>query len=456
MPSQSAQASFTPSTPPNNAVSAPAPTTPPTQTAVAKPKNRWLTAEEEKAKLFEAAQARVAITQGFGNTGSPAASLHGRSGSVASQSPASSPQMRALEPGPAPRTPPAQGSSSGANNASSPQTPVSTRSRVPVYASAEEEKAAMRRFYEAKAAVDRTQETAYGVSPMTAGSSPMPYDALYPAKPASPPPPANGGSPPPFAPSSSQPSYLSEKERLRRDYEARDAAAMGGSPPAPPRHNTPPMSAVGSPGYQSQVPAATPSAVLAASAAMSSAAAEKEMLRRKFEAQDAGVKGPPPTPPPRSGSFSAGSRTMATPPRSPPVPPGSSSGSRPLTAAEEKAQLRARYDSENRAGSPPNGSPVVQPIAPLKVNGTSFVAPPPPPPLAPKPPKEYIQETQEEDMRTHARLQAIDREISAAAPRKTEVILSSFSADFDSTGNPLPPGPPPQLAQPTRMPITIE
>lgn len=378
---------------------------------------------------------------------------------MASHSPASSPQMRALEPGPPPRTPPAQGSSSGANNASSPQTPVSTRSlkHIPVYPSAEEEKAAMRRFYEAKAAVDRTQETTFGISPSTAGSSPMPYDALYPNKPASPPQPVNGGSPPPFAPSSSQPSYLSEKERLRRDYEARDATAMGGSPPAPPPHNAPPMSAVGSPGYQPPVPAATPPAVLAASAAMSSAAAEKEMLRRKFEAQDAGAKGPPPTPPPRSGSFSAGSRNMPTPPRSPPMPPGGGSGSRPLTAAEEKARLKAMYDSENRSGSPPNGSPPVQSTAPLPmINGAPFVAPPPPPPLAPKPPKEYIQETQEEDMRTHARLQAIDREISAAAPLKTEVILSSFSAEFDSTGNPISPGPPPPLAQPARMPITIE
>lgn len=319
----------------------------------------------------------------------------------------------------------------------------------------------MRRFYEAKAAVDRTQETAFGVSPSTAGSSPMPYDALYPTKPASPVPPVNGGTPPPFTPSSSQPSYLSEKERLRRNFEALDAAAMGGMPPALLPHNTPPMSAVGLPGYQPPVRSATPPAVLAASAAMSSAAAEKEMLRRKFEAQDVVTRGvangPQPTPPPRSGSFSAGSRTMPTPPRSPPVPPGSGSGSRPPTAAEEKARLKAMYDSENRAGPPPNGSPPVQYMTPPMVNGVPFVAPPPPPPLAPKPPKEYIQETQEEDMRTHARLQAIDREISGAAPFKTEVILSSFSADFvDSLGNPLPPGAPPPLAQPASMPITIE
>ncbi|TFY57089.1 hypothetical protein EVJ58_g7234 [Rhodofomes roseus] len=434
--------------------------------ATQKPNKRWLTAEEEKARLFESAQAAVARAQGLDGsiTSSPPESLHGRSDSITSNSPMSSQQARAQEPtaGPAPRTPPpAQGSSGGYR--SSPQTPPSARGRMPTYLTADEEKAAMRRFYEAKAAVDRTQEVAFGVSPSTPASGPMPYDALYPSTPASPP--TIGGSPPPFASSasSSQPAYLSEKERLRRDYEARDAAAMASPPPVPPPHSMlPPMSAVGSPAYQPPAPVTT---IPPPAAAMSSAAAEKEMLRRRFEAQDAAVYGSngPPAPPPRSGSFSAGSRALPASSRSPPVPPVSGSGSRPLTAAEEKARLKAMYEAEDRVAKPPNGvishpASSVTPLANGAAHYAAPVAPPPPPPLAPKPPKEYIQETQEEDMRTHARLQAIDKEISATAPLKTEVILSSFSADLvDASGNPMPPpGPPPPIAQPTSMPVEIE
>ncbi|KZT71245.1 hypothetical protein DAEQUDRAFT_763856 [Daedalea quercina L-15889] len=465
-PVGSVQQSSAPSTPPPDSVSMPVPAL--AAQAPAPKSKTWQTAEEEKARLFEAAQAAVVRAQHLeGFYTSPPASLHGRSDSVNSQSLRSSPQVRAQEPtaGPAPHTPPpAQGGSSGAYRHPSPQTSSSNHSRMPTYRSAEEEKAAMRRFYEAKAAVDRTQETAFGVSPSTPASGPTPYDALYPAKPASPPLPADG-SPPPFAPSSSQPSYLSEKERLRREYEARDAVAMATQPPVPPPHSmSPPMSAVGAPAYHASAPMATPPAVLAASAVMSSAAAEKEMLRRKFEVQDGAARGTsngPPTPPPRSGSFSTGSRAMPAPPRSPPQPPVNGSGSRPLTAAEEKARLKAVYEAEDRTQQPPNGmaSPPAPSATPPLVNGaTQLVPPPAPPPLAPKPPKEYIQETQEEDMRTHARLQAIDKEISAVAPRKTELILSSFSADLvDSNGNPIPPpGPPPLLAQPTNAPITIE
>ncbi|KAH9930769.1 uncharacterized protein B0H18DRAFT_1116880 [Fomitopsis serialis] len=465
-PVGSVQDSVAPSTPAPDTVSLPVPN-PATQTPAPKPKaKRWLTAEEEKARLFENAQAAVARAQGLDGsvTSSPPASIHNRSESVASNSPMSSPSMRAqIEPtaGPAPHTPPPAQGSSGGYHASPPS---SVRGRMPTYMSAEEEKIAMRRFYEAKAAVDRTQETAFGVSPSTP-AAPLPYDALYPSQPTSPP--TVGDSSPPSAPSSSQPAYLSEKERLRRDYEARDAAAMA-SPPAPPPHALPPMSAVGSPAYQPVAPVtATPLSIPAASSAMSSAAAEKEMLRRRFEAQDAALaSNGAPTPPPRSGSFSAGagSRAMPTPPRPHAVPPVSGSGSRPLTAAEEKARLKAMYEVEDPVTKPPNGValPPVPSATPPLVNGAGRyaapVTPPPPPPLAPKPPKEYIQETQEEDMRTHARLQAIDKEISGGAPLKAEVILSSFSADLvDANGNPIPsPGPPPPLAQPTNSPVTIE
>ncbi len=96
-----------------------------------------------------------------------------------------------------------------------------------------------------------------------------------------------------------------------------------------------------------------------------------------------------------------------------------------MTAAEEKARLKAMYEGEDRGiaprppvpaqspyPSPPpsngyhDGVPVPRttPSPPQYTNGTI----PPPPPLAPKPPKEYIEETQQEDIRTAAKLQAID------------------------------------------------
>ncbi|KAF9001751.1 hypothetical protein BDQ17DRAFT_616286 [Cyathus striatus] len=95
---------------------------------------------------------------------------------------------------------------------------------VPQYPTAEQEKAALRRYEEAKRAVDRTQG---------GDGAPVAYDALYP----------EGGSssqqqqqpreadlPPPFQESTSgiPAAHLSEKERMRREYEARDAAALLG------------------------------------------------------------------------------------------------------------------------------------------------------------------------------------------------------------------------------------
>ena len=104
-------------------------------------------------------------------------------------------------------------------------------------------------------------------------------------------------------------------------------------------------------------------------------------------------------------------------PRSHPVPP-SGSGSQPLSAVEEKARLKAMYDAEDRKA---NGFPAPIPysqVSPILYsngvsrqpsNASNTFSLSSPPPLAPRPPREYIQETQEEDARLDSRLRAIDQ-----------------------------------------------
>ncbi|KAI0929238.1 hypothetical protein AcW1_006231 [Taiwanofungus camphoratus] len=421
-------------------------------TSMASPKLKstpWPTAEEEKARLFHQAQAAVARTQGLSSSGgiSPPSSTHGHGDSLTRSESAVSTLARDSSNG------------AGSSSLQPPQrTPI--KSPTPQYPSAEEEKAALKRYHEAKAAVERTQGVTYGMSSQSPPAVPIPYDALYPSTPVSPPPPALVADdlPPAFIPSSSQPSYLSEKEKLRRAYEAQDAAAVA---------NAARLGAVGSPqlsplaafdSYASSPPLA---ALPASSTSLSSAAAEKEMLRRRFETQDAAALAAagPPAPPPRSNGIrpspsppSSGSRPIPTPPQS----PGMAGGSRPMTAAEEKARLKAMYEAEERAGQP-NGI-VSAPLSPplptndVNMNGSLLqepsTPPPPLPPLMPRPPKQYIEETQEEDKRTYARLEAMDKEKPGlTGSLKTELILSSFSADLiDSNGNTIPtPGPPPPL-----------
>jgi hypothetical protein len=141
-----------------------------------------------------------------------------------------------------------------------------------------------------------------------------------------------------------------------------------GKPPVPMyNHSPPPALASGS-----------------SSASGSQILSEKEILRRKFEAQDASVMGNGrPVPPQRA----APQGPIRPPPSGlPPV----ASGSRILSAMEEKARLKAKYEAEENAangGYPP--IPVVS-LTPVPAN---------PPPLMPRPPAEYIQETQEEDAR---------------------------------------------------------
>lgn len=362
-----------------------------------------MTAEEEKARLFDEAQAAVMRIQGQ-QSPLPSAGMSGAA--------LYSDAMSAIN------KPLVNGRPSASSSA---------------LQSAADEKAVLQRYYEAQNAVLQNHTAHYGTLPE--GTDPtIPLSAYTPppsgstAGPAriSPPIPS---SPPPFAASPSHPmdalSALTEKERMRRHYEAQDASAASNPPLAPPRLTAPvasgarlsafgPTTTFGSP--PPFPPPTLPTQPL-------DAFSEKEMLKRRYEAQDAAALGPaPPGTPPRSSTLmSNGSRSR--PPPTPPTLaglPGTPGIGRPPTAAEEKARLKALYEAEDRGSqmfkqpypSPPpserqeHSSDERQVTPPYAAR--SFVAPPPPPPLAPKPPKEYIQETQEEDLRTHAKLQAID------------------------------------------------
>ncbi|KAG6331726.1 hypothetical protein ID866_7363 [Astraeus odoratus] len=399
----------------------------------------WPTAEEEKVRLYDHAQAVARRTQAYG-TYSP--SLRSRSSSDANGPSRAASPPRGGGNAPAVASPSASMSvgaalyqsavssmsSKPSNTAtyhsstpsmSSPSATTSSPRHVPHYPSAEEEKAALKRYHEAKLAVDRSQNTQYATREGITTSAPASYDALYP----------QGGSsssgaggasgstscapagdmPPPFEASGSQQPLeeLDEKERLRRQYEAQDAAALAG-PPSPTGQGAAAPSSL--PAYSASIPA------YSGPPPMENGLSEKEIMRRRYEEQDAAalvqqqpsLQAPLPQPYKSSPPRINGTRAQ-------PVPPVFN-GQRPLTAAEEKAQLKAKYEAEEReARGLPSGSssransyglndddiytpPSRHPYA--LANGTSSSsAVAPPPPLLPRPPAEYIQETQEEDMR---------------------------------------------------------
>ncbi|KII88269.1 hypothetical protein PLICRDRAFT_618065 [Plicaturopsis crispa FD-325 SS-3] len=362
------------------------PRTPPGQ-------SRWLTAEQEKTRLFEQAQAAAKQTQGYSSYSPPSTSDPGElsrqqsAGSLSSNvSPGAALYSQAMSS--------LSRNTTASSLPSPPQRSPPPAAPVPQYRSAEEEKAALKRYHEAKLAVDRTQNAGFSDGP----SNPTAYESLYPNAPAS----YAGGSglPPAFGGPSHPPSALEEKERLRRAYEAQDAASSQPPPAAP---SSPP-------GY-SVPPAPSGQAILS----------EKEQLRRRYEAQDAAAAAaaaPPasaPAPPPRGTSLTPSSNPRPVP-RSPVLPSAPSNG-RPLTAAEEKAQLKARYDAEDAGSAPPKGD----------------AGPPPPPPLMPRPPVDYIQETQ-----------AVDAHISSlnGTPGNLEVRpFTPFSNGFHPEIAPPPPPP---------------
>ena len=434
---------------------------PPPQSSAASPsrgdsansgQNGWLSAEQEKLQLFQQAQAAVVRTQGVAGAPPPASvSTHARNNSDPKSSGTGSKPSAADLYSEAMRN-----RTGGSSSLASP-----TKPGVP-YLTAEQEKAALRRYEEAKRAVDRTQNSTFsgGDGAGSSGSAPVAYDSLYPTTPKTPP--ATASSHPPPTAADLPPSFdvaagpgnimahLSEKERLRREYEARDAAvarqnqtppppAAYSSPPPPAAYSSPPVaSGPSTPAQytsaleekealkrkfeardnaraaaqvppQVPVPAPAPTPGPPTPGQYTSALEEKEALRRKFEARDNAQKVQtvaPPQPPPRFNdqppAFTDGPSSPSQSPnaaassfRPTPLPPASGS-SRVLTAAEEKALLKAKYEARD------GGRKTTQPITnggTSNSNGPSSATPSTPPPLMPRPPVEYIKETQEEDAR---------------------------------------------------------
>jgi len=447
--------------------------------------SEWISAEEEKKRLYDKAQATARKTQAraltSGGTTSDTASAptskdivnpytyapapsissgvdlyksamrHVKTPSAETVTASTPPRVQSPPIAP-PQTSSSQythiseysTSGSGTSSGSHPAPPVANPSAFP---SAEEEKAKLR-YEEAKRAVDRHQST-------MDGSSSSGYDASWepspPPQPYSSPPPTqdyasprgvtNGlqlarqsslsgpGSPPPFGPpvmGYAAESDLPEKEKIKLAFARRDAMVVQQtmtSEPPPPDYGGPPSR---------EPPAAYGSPPLSPSFVPLTAAEEKARLRAQYEAEEA--------------AGGAGGSGMRSPP---PEPPSYSGDARPLTAVEEKALLQVRMAGEKPVGasppappprlkSPPpasSGSPRL-PYLTYQSTGSSvsdigrrdpaisagkqkaasntnlaahgglgrapsmtaaFVPPPVPPPLAPRPPKEYIQQTQEED-----------------------------------------------------------
>lgn len=429
----------------------------------------WATAEEEKKRLFDQAQAAARHTQArAGNSPPPMAMPSGqpRSASSASGSMESSgPSHHIVRPAVAESLPTtsagarlyshaisSMGRSVSAQVISEPiasleqRPPPASRSRLPT---AEEEKAALR-YYQAKRAVDRHQNVDAGTSEVLPTEDPISYDVLYPLGPS-----GVAGS------SSHSPS----------------------GPTTPPANITPPFAS------QQQDRTRTPNqanginsdSFLPVTEHVGSSTAqqnndilsEKERLRRRYEVEDAAAsvtqRVSANNPMPRSETAISGAPPTygSSAPRSQPLPPGNARGVVPLTAAEEKARLRAQYEAEENTASgnavagfsnadsahrpaPPARSSSMttgsQPskglrghpsISLSKVEGgmdeESFV-PPPPPPLMPRPPAEYIQETQEEDARTqaeeHTFLKPPVEHPAAQVPWEQPASSTDFSLNF--------------------------
>ena len=362
----------------------------------------WPTAEEEKIRLFDKAQATAKRTQALGTYSGHSRESSETNGSSGTTKPSRSMSsisagaalyqhaVSSMNKNPTSNTSPdASVDVSPARSPDPPSPPLSTSSKIaPHYPSAEDEKAALKRYHEAKLAVDRSQNTQYATREgISSSSAPVAYDTLYPSTSMSrsesygaPNQPGGSDMPPPFDGPNDRPHYLNEKERLRRQYEAQDAAALAAQSSAAPSEL--------SPSY-----AISPSYSPPGQSSVLSALSEKELLRRRYEEQDAAALAQqqhPPTPPIRAINGS----------RLPPLPP-SGSGSRPLTAAEEKAQLRAKYAAEEQHA---NGNSNGNGYASASASGSTSALFPPstdpsPPPLMPRPPVQYIQETQEEDAR---------------------------------------------------------
>ena len=354
---------------------------------------RWPTAEEEKVRLFNQAQNNARIVQSYAQDLSDSRASHGRA--------ASRDSSRSLQQGGTGGRPPVISAGAalyshamasvnkpgwGGPVATSPQQAPPLEPRTPPSSrlpSAAEEKEMLRRYHDATRAVQQHHEANFGSSDgimPSASSSLSPDSAVVPY-------PGDidhsSGSvsddlPPPWVPSPEflQTEGLSEKERYRIAFEARERAAA-------------------------------------------IAAAEQQPT----SAADNGLP-PPWHPSPPTVQSGLPSHLRA---RSPPVPPStpfSASTPRMLSAAEEKALLKAKYEAEETTSAPApptvhhpqQEQQSISPSSPERLDFTrgetpgireqrqaasaaTSTLPQVPPPLRPRPPASYILETAEEDAR---------------------------------------------------------
>jgi hypothetical protein len=274
-----------------------------------------------------------------------------------------------------------------------------------------------------------------------------PYSSRNPDDPSGP---APDELPPPWVPNPefSQPEEMSEKERYRIAFEARERAATGHQSTAPP----PPASPTTSP--PADYYTATGTHHPGTNGSLGTTA-------------DSGLPPPwQPTPPAAQSGLSPHLRA-----RSPPVPPNPVQPDLPrmLSAAEEKALLKAKYEAEEQSASSPPVSPRAQQeeyhssprttpspgkLSPTRTEQTpsrdqrqvatpTLTPPLTPPPLLPRPPASYIQETAEEDAwlqdeLVNAQLSATDGMTTATAsvpPSVTTDEAGAFTlADDDTFG----------------------
>ncbi|KAJ7580927.1 hypothetical protein C8J56DRAFT_896276 [Mycena floridula] len=112
--------------------------------------------------------------------------------------------------------------------------------------------------------------------------------------------------------------------------------------------------------------------------------------------------------------------------RARPTPPASAAGQKPMTAAEDKALLGAKF------GITPSANGINA--------GTGTKVPTTPPPLMPRPPVSYIQETQEEDARVSRMVLA-----DAVVPLDDINRGSTLNGVTEQVNGIKMPGPPPPL-----------
>ncbi|KIY70533.1 hypothetical protein CYLTODRAFT_408767 [Cylindrobasidium torrendii FP15055 ss-10] len=184
-------------------------------------------------------------------------------------------------------------------------------------------------------------------------------------------------------------SAAAEKARMRREMEERDRQAQAMPPP---------FSSGSSSSYTNAYSSSASPPPIAGGSPYESAAAEKARLRRELEERD---RQPP--------SFTASSSLSPSPPPfasgSSPLPPFNGNG-----LSEKEIMARHFASQDAMAGSSSRPQPATPGPAGMmsaaqekQMLAARFAAedatPRTPPPLAPRPPKDYIRETQDEDLR---------------------------------------------------------